>query len=68
MKPAHEGSTHGPHEVLAAASSARVRARREVRPAGVAEEFVEGQELTASILGEEALPLIRIEAPQGNYD
>ncbi len=27
-----------------------------------------GVELTASILGERALPLIRIEAPQGNYD
>jgi D-alanine-D-alanine ligase len=34
----------------------------------VAEEFVEGTELTASILGEEALPLVRIEAPDGNYD
>ena len=32
------------------------------------EEFVAGTELTASILGERALPLIRIEAPQGNYD
>ena len=34
----------------------------------LAEEFVAGQELTAAILGEQALPLIRIEAPQGNYD
>jgi hypothetical protein len=34
----------------------------------IAEEFVDGQELTASILGDEALPLVRIEAPQGNYD
>jgi D-alanine-D-alanine ligase len=34
----------------------------------LAEEFVAGQELTASILGEAALPLVRIEAPQGNYD
>ena len=32
------------------------------------EEFVAGTELTASILGDRALPLIRIEAPQGNYD
>jgi D-alanine-D-alanine ligase len=32
------------------------------------EEFVTGTELTASILGRAALPLIRIEAPQGNYD
>ncbi len=32
------------------------------------EEFVEGVELTASIVNGRALPLIRIEAPQGNYD
>jgi D-alanine-D-alanine ligase len=34
----------------------------------MAEEFIAGQELTASILGDVALPLVRIEAPQGNYD
>jgi D-alanine-D-alanine ligase len=34
----------------------------------LAEEFIDGKELTASILGDVALPLIRIEAPQGNYD
>ena len=39
----------------------------------IAEEFISGQELTASIVtdrerGEVALPLVRIEAPQGNYD
>src|SRR5207253_7934522 len=32
------------------------------------EELVAGIELTAAILGERALPLIRIEAPEGNYD
>jgi D-alanine-D-alanine ligase len=32
------------------------------------EEFVQGQELTASIVGRRALPLIRIVAPGGNYD
>ena len=32
------------------------------------EEFVAGVELTASIVNGRALPLIRIEAPQGNYD
>jgi D-alanine-D-alanine ligase len=34
----------------------------------LAEEFIDGRELTASILADSALPLIRIEAPQGNYD
>jgi D-alanine-D-alanine ligase len=37
-------------------------------PMVMAEAFVAGQELTASVLGDRALPLIRIEAPQGNYD
>ena len=32
------------------------------------EEFVAGQELTAAFLGGRALPLVRIEAPSGNYD
>jgi D-alanine-D-alanine ligase len=32
------------------------------------EEFVKGVELTASIVNGAALPLIRIDAPQGNYD
>ena len=34
----------------------------------LAEEFVSGRELTASLLDGEALPLIWIEAPGGNYD
>ena len=34
----------------------------------LAEQFIAGRELTAAILNDEALPLIRIEAPQGNYD
>jgi D-alanine-D-alanine ligase len=34
----------------------------------IAEEFIAGQELTASVLGDTALPLVRIEAPEGNYD
>jgi D-alanine-D-alanine ligase len=34
----------------------------------IAEEFIGGRELTAAFLGERALPLVRIEAPAGNYD
>ena len=34
----------------------------------LAEQFIDGPEYTASIVGDAALPLIRIEAPQGNYD
>jgi D-alanine-D-alanine ligase len=69
VKPAREGSTLGLTKALAAADlpGAHALAARH-DPLVIAEEFVEGQELTASILGGEALPLIRIEAPQGNYD
>jgi D-alanine-D-alanine ligase len=37
-------------------------------PLVLVEEFVTGAELTASIVNGHALPLIRIEAPHGNYD
>ena len=69
MKPAREGSTIGltkvssPNDFNAAYALA---ARYD--PLVIAEEFIAGQELTASILGDAALPLVRIEAPQGNYD
>jgi D-alanine-D-alanine ligase len=69
VKPVHEGSTIGltkvqrPEDIPAAIALAR---RHD--DLVLAEEFVAGQELTAAILGDEALPLVRIEAPQGNYD
>ena len=71
VKPAREGSTIGITKVstvdrdevhVAIADAAKHDALV------LAEEFVAGRELTASILGERALPLIRIEAPGGNYD
>ena len=34
----------------------------------IAEQFIAGREVTAAILNDQALPLVRIEAPQGNYD
>lgn len=34
----------------------------------LAEQFVTGAEYTAAVLDGQALPLIRIEAPEGNYD
>ncbi len=71
VKPAREGSTIGITKVaavdhdelrLAWAEAARHDALVLI------EEFVSGIELTASIVDGRALPLIRIEAPQGNYD
>ncbi len=72
VKPAREGSTIGITKV-ANGRSRRAGDRVPLRSAKhddlvIVEEFVAGIELTVSILGERALPLIRIEAPQGNYD
>ena len=70
VKPANEGSTLGLTKVTAAGQlpAAYELAARKYHDTALAETFVTGPEYTASILGEEALPLIRIEAPQGNYD
>ncbi len=69
VKPAHEGSTLGltkvaRREELDAAYQLAARYDSLV----LAEEFVQGTELTAAFLGDQALPLIRIEAPEGKYD
>jgi D-alanine-D-alanine ligase len=71
VKPAREGSTIGiskvakvDHDEMAIA----YRAAAEHDDLVIVEEFVAGVELTVGVLGEKALPLIRIEAPQGNYD
>jgi D-alanine-D-alanine ligase len=69
VKPAHEGSTLGLTRVDAAAQLAgayQLAARYDELV--LAEEFVAGDELTAGFIGDEPLPLVRIEAPQGNYD
>jgi D-alanine-D-alanine ligase len=69
VKPAHEGSTLGITKVRSAADLAPALAfAGKFDPLVIVEECVEGQELTASIVGDEALPLVRIEAPGGNYD
>ena len=69
IKPAREGSTIGLTKVTAAAQlpGAYALASRH-DPFVMAEEFIAGEELTAGFLGDQALSLIRIEAPQGNYD
>ncbi len=71
VKPAREGSTIGitrvtrvDNDELRAAYATAAKHDELV----IVEEFVTGTELTASILGDAALPLIRIEAPDGNYD
>jgi D-alanine-D-alanine ligase len=69
VKPVHEGSTIGLTKVRAASElPAAYELAARYDSLVIAEEFIEGQELTAAVLGEQALPLVRIEAPQGNYD
>ena len=74
IKPAHEGSTLGLTKVATPADfDAAWKLAARYDESVIAEEFIEGEELTASIVtdprrGEIALPLIRIVAPQGNYD
>ena len=71
VKPAREGSTIGITKVSAVDHDELRLAHGEAArhdPLVLVEEFVQGQELTASIVNGRALPLIRIEAPQGNYD
>lgn len=69
VKPSREGSTIGLSKVTCARDmQAAYRKAKEYDDMVLAEAFIAGAEVTASILGEQALPLIRIEAPGGNYD
>jgi D-alanine-D-alanine ligase len=70
VKPAHEGSTLGLTKVATVRElpAAYELAATRFRDTALAEQFIDGPEYTAAILGNEALPLIRIEAPEGNYD
>jgi len=69
VKPVNEGSSLGMSKVRAAhdleeAYALAVNYDRAV----IAEKFIEGGELTAGILGEQALPLIKLETPRDFYD
>jgi D-alanine-D-alanine ligase len=70
VKPANEGSTLGLTKVMAASQlqAAYELAANRYHDLALAEAFIEGPEYTVSIVDDAALPLIRIEAPQGNYD
>jgi D-alanine-D-alanine ligase len=70
VKPANEGSTLGLTKVTAVKQlpAAYELAAKKFRDTALAEEFIDGPEYTAAVLGDEVLPLIRIEAPKGNYD
>jgi D-alanine-D-alanine ligase len=68
VKPAREGSTIGLSKVMEAKRLQEAYALAAESDALVlAEEFIEGTELTVAILGDEPLPLVRIQAA-GLYD
>ena len=71
VKPARAGSSIGITRVVGVDRdelAVAYRAAAEHDDLVLVEEFVAGIELTASVIGNRALPLIRIEAPDGNYD
>ena len=69
VKPVHEGSSFGATKVTDASQlQAAWQLAARYDSLVIAEEFISGAELTAPFLGDVALPLVRIEAPGGNYD
>lgn len=73
VKPAHEGSTLGLTKVESADALAGAYAlAAKFDKAVMAEEFISGMELTCPVLGAgdaaRALPVVRIVAPDANYD
>lgn len=73
LKPSHEGSTLGISKVTEAGQllAAYEQAAR-YDPDVLAEQFIQGRELTVPVLGgrrnAQALPIVEIVAPGGNYD
>ncbi len=69
VKPASEGSSIGMSKVTAAEALADAYTEAaKYDPIVIAEQFVHGDEYTAAILGDSALPLIRLETPRVFYD
>ena len=69
MKPAREGSSIGMSKVTSIEKiEAAFGTAREYDEVVLAERFIEGTEVTAAVLGDEALPLIRLETPRTFYD
>ena len=69
VKPASEGSSIGMSKVRAAGKlkeAFQLAAKYDC--AVIAEKFIAGTELTVGILGDEALPLIKLETPRDFYD
>ena len=69
VKPASEGSSIGMSKVRSAARLDKAYALAvNYDRVVIAEKFIDGTELTAGILGDQVLPLIKIETPRDFYD
>ncbi|MEW6706528.1 MAG: D-alanine--D-alanine ligase [Pseudomonadota bacterium] len=73
VKPPREGSSIGITKVAGYSDMAEaVKLSVQYDPDVLCEEFIEGEEVTCPVIGEganaRALPVIRIVAPEGNYD
>ena len=69
VKPVKEGSSIGVTKVRAGGELDEAYALAvNYDSAVIAEKCIEGPEYTASVVDDRPLPLIRIDAPQGNYD
>ena len=73
VKPSREGSSIGLSKVTdRSAMAAAVAQARQLDSDVLCEQFIEGDEVTCPVLGSgasaRALPVIRIVAPEGNYD
>jgi D-alanine-D-alanine ligase len=73
VKPPREGSSIGVSKVQGYSQMLdAVRLSAQYDPDVLCEEFIEGEEVTCAVLGTgagaEALPVIRIQAPEGAYD
>ena len=69
VKPAHEGSSIGMRKVDSAEQlSAAIAEAEKFDTQVLVEQWVQGAEFTVAILGDQALPAIRLETPNSFYD
>jgi D-alanine-D-alanine ligase len=69
VKPPHEGSSIGVTKVAGYSGMHDAVTLAAKYDADVlCEEFIEGEEVTCPVLGEQALPVVKIVAPDGAYD
>ena len=69
VKPPHEGSSIGVTKVVGYSGmqgAVRLAAKYDIDV--LCEEFIDGEEVTCPVLGDRALPVVKIVAPDGAYD